>query len=43
MTTDVIIPDGRSGGNRNLRPIVVKIGLLYPMGDRGGTATTRFA
>ena len=34
-----IIPDGRSGGNRNLL-LRYSLGLpLYPMGDRGGTAT----
>ena len=35
----VIIPDGRSGGNRNVE-LGIGMGLgLYPMGDRGGTAT----
>ena len=34
-----IIPDGRSGGNRNkIRRHIPRI-ELYPMGDRGGTAT----
>ena len=35
-----IIPDGRSGGNRNIRLRVPHLLALYPMGDRGGTATT---
>ena len=35
----VIIPDGRSGGNRNASYRRQETGRLYPMGDRGGTAT----
>ena len=34
-----IIPDGRSGGNRNSYANVQGSLGLYPMGDRGGTAT----
>ena len=34
-----IIPDGRSGGNRNVASMVHLQEELYPMGDRGGTAT----
>ena len=35
----VIIPDGRSGGNRNAKGTLLHLNSLYPMGDRGGTAT----
>ena len=35
----IIIPDGRSGGNRNTRLCTGGSKPLYPMGDRGGTAT----
>ena len=36
----LIIPDGRSGGNRNKRGGTAGLSPeLYPMGDRGGTAT----
>ena len=38
-TSTAIIPDGRSGGNRNSRYSRYQQILLYPMGDRGGTAT----
>ena len=34
-----IIPDGRSGGNRNFHIQRLDGQALYPMGDRGGTAT----
>ena len=34
-----IIPDGRSGGNRNQHDDHHHYVALYPMGDRGGTAT----
>ena len=34
-----IIPDGRSGGNRNDGDTDFDGDTLYPMGDRGGTAT----
>ena len=34
-----IIPDGRSGGNRNTSLNYSVVRRLYPMGDRGGTAT----
>ena len=39
----VIIPDGRSGGNRNVNPDQSNPNPLYPMGDRGGTATNSTA
>ena len=35
-----IIPDGRSGGNRNGLLHSAAARRLYPMGDRGGTATS---
>ena len=37
--TPSIIPDGRSGGNRNSVAAILAPIILYPMGDRGGTAT----
>ena len=40
-TGRLIIPDGRSGGNRNARNFTTTSVTLYPMGDRGGTATVR--
>ena len=36
---NLIIPDGRSGGNRNAEEALIRLPRLYPMGDRGGTAT----
>ena len=38
----LIIPDGRSGGNRNHPHELQPFFVLYPMGDRGGTATDFF-